>query len=150
FLAGCTTDEDREQLYKLTREIWPNSVISAGSDRESGFAAAFGEADGITVISGTGSAVTGRKNGKMEKAGGRGHLLGDRGGAYVICIESLRAALRTFDLQHEITPLAKNILQALSLKRIEDLIGWTQSADKTSISALAPVFFEAAKRGDPD
>src|SRR6185503_17839530 len=81
FLAGCVTIEDRRHLSQIAKQVWPGAKIRAGSDRESALAAAFGDEDGITVISGTGSAVTGRKGDRIEKAGGRGHLLGDRGGA---------------------------------------------------------------------
>jgi N-acetylmuramic acid 6-phosphate etherase len=148
FLAGCVSQQDRNSLRKLAKEIWPNAYIVAGSDRESAMVAAFDDQDGITVISGTGSAVTGRKGGKIEKAGGRGHLLGDRGGAYVICIEGLRLALRTYDLEHRTSPLAQNILRDLALSNMEELINWVQAADKKAISRLSPVLFAAAINGD--
>lgn len=150
FLAGCVTEEDRNTVHHIAKSIWDHSEITVGSDRDSALAAAFQDQDGIIVISGTGSAVTGRKNGKFENAGGRGHLLGDRGGGYVICMEGLRLALRTYDLEHRVTPLASELLRALMLNRMEDLIAWTQSAEKMSISALLPVMFAAAQNGDPD
>ena len=148
FLAGCVTEEDRHKLHNIAKGIWDHSQIVVGSDRDSALAAAFQDRDGIIVISGTGSAVTGRKNGKIENAGGRGHLLGDRGGGYVICMEGLRLVLRTYDLEHRVTPLASELLRALILNRMEDLIAWTQSAEKMSISALLPVMFAAAQNGD--
>jgi N-acetylmuramic acid 6-phosphate etherase len=150
FLAGCVTQQDRKHLSSLAGEIWPAANIQAGSDRESAMAAAFGDQDGITVISGTGSAVTGRKEGRIEKAGGRGHLLGDRGGAYVISIEGLRLALRAYDLEHRSSPLAQNILRDLALSDMEDLINWVQGADKAAISSLAPVLFATAIDGDQE
>lgn len=150
FLAGCVTEEDRARLRSIAERVWPHNQIVVGSDRDSGLAAAFQNRDGIIVISGTGSAVTGRKNGKVENAGGRGHLLGDRGGGYVICMEGLRLVLRTYDLEHRITPLARELLRALMLNRMEDLIAWTQSAEKMSISALLPVMFAAAQHGDQE
>ncbi|MCI0603195.1 N-acetylmuramic acid 6-phosphate etherase [bacterium] len=148
FLAGCVNQQDRNYLLRLANESWPAAAIQAGSDRDSGLAAAFGSEDGITVISGTGSAVTGRRDGRIEKAAGRGHLLGDRGGAYVICMEGLRLALRTYDLEHRTSMLAQQIMRDLALTQMEDLINWVQAADKTSISRLAPVMFEAALNGD--
>lgn len=148
YLAGCVTEEDRHSLLKLCRKVWPNTQITAGSDRDSSLAAAFGNGDGIAVISGTGSAVTGRKGSRIEKAGGRGHLLGDKGGAYFICLEGLRLALRQYDLEHRTILLAENILRALALNHMEELINWSQSADKFSISSLAPVLFETAQQGD--
>jgi N-acetylmuramic acid 6-phosphate etherase len=150
FLAGCVTEADRQKLKGLAAQVWPQAHLVVGSDRESGFAAAFGNGDGIAVMSGTGSAVTGRKNGRIENAGGRGHLLGDRGGGYMICMEGLRLALRTYDLEHRITDLAKNILRGLMLNRMEDLIAWTQGADKMGISGLSPVMFAAAENGDQE
>jgi N-acetylmuramic acid 6-phosphate etherase len=150
FLAGCVTEEDRSKLHNIAKSIWDHGEIVVGSDRDSALAAAFKDENGIIVISGTGSAVTGRMNGQIENAGGRGHLLGDRGGGYVICMEGLRLALRTYDLEHRVTPLASELLRALMLNRMEDLIAWTQSAEKMSISALLPVMFAAAQNGDRD
>src|SRR2546423_2085448 len=55
FLAGCGTAADRAELTKLCAEVWPRAAIVTGSDRDSGFAAAFAEGDGITVNAGTGA-----------------------------------------------------------------------------------------------
>lgn len=150
FLAGCKTEADRARLRRLCEEVWPDAKVVVGSDRESGFAAAFGSEDGITVISGSGSAVTGRKGDKSEKAGGSGHLLGDVGSGFTIGIEGLRSVLRVYDLQHIVTRSAQVILQALMLNRMEDLIEWTQSADKMAVARLSPVVFTAAQHGNRD
>jgi len=150
FLAGCISESDRTKLRGICEDIWPQTEIAVGADRESGFAAAFGDKDGIAVIGGTGSAVTGRKDEKIENAGGRGHLLGDRGGGYIIGIEGLRSVLRVYDLEHVVTRSAQVILQALMLNRMEDLIEWTQSADKMAVARLSPVVFAAAQHGNRD
>src|SRR5262245_11946566 len=150
FLAGCKTEDDRSRLRAICEHIWPITKIAAGGGRDSGFAAAFGDKDGIAVISGSGSAVTGRKDGKIEKAGGSGHLLGDGGGGYTLAIEALRQVLRTYDLAHTITRSAQEILRALMLNRMEDLIEWTQSADKMAVASLSPVVFTAAELGSKE
>ena len=150
FLAGCKTEDDRASLRAICESIWPNGKVAVGSDRDSGFAAAFGDKDGIAVISGSGSAVTGRKGGKVEKAGGSGHLLGDGGGGYTLALEALRQVLRTYDLAHTVTRSAQEILRALMLNRMEDLIEWTQSADKTAVASLSPVVFTAAELGSKE
>ncbi|PYS89724.1 MAG: N-acetylglucosamine kinase [Acidobacteria bacterium] len=147
FLAGCKTIDDRAQLKTICESVWAKAKIAVGSDRDSGFAAAFADGDGIAVISGSGSAVTGRKNGKVERAGGSGHILGDGGGGYTLAIEALRQVLRTYDLAHTVTRSAQEILRALMLNRMEDLIEWTQHADKTAVAALSPVVFTAAELG---
>jgi len=150
FLAGCKTEADRAGLRRICETVWPNAQIAVGSDRDSGFAAAFGDNDGITVISGSGSAVTGRKNGKIEKAGGSGHLLGDVGSGFTISIEGLRSVLRVYDLEHKVTRSAQVILQSLMLNRMEDLIEWVQNADKMAVARLSPVVFTAAQNGNRD
>ena len=42
FLAGCSTDEDRQSLTRICTSVWPNAKVVTGSDRDSGFAAALG------------------------------------------------------------------------------------------------------------
>ena len=96
FLAGCVTDEDKALLARLCNETWPGARIVTGSDRESGMAAALGNADGIVVNAGSGSSVTGRRDGRLEKAGGWGHILGDAGGAYFLVVQALRLILREY------------------------------------------------------
>jgi N-acetylmuramic acid 6-phosphate etherase len=150
YLAGCKTEQDRARLRTICETVWPSSKISVGSDRDSGFAAAFADRDGIAVISGSGSAITGRKNGRIEKAGGGGHVLGDGGGGYTLAIEALRQVLRTYDLAHTVTRSAQEILRALMLNRMEDLIEWTQHADKTAVAGLSPVVFTAAELGSAE
>src|SRR5438270_9054543 len=75
FLAGCGREEDRTRLIKIARKIWPEAHIIGGSDRDGGVAACLHERDGIVVNAGTGSSVTGRRGGRIEKAGGWGHIL---------------------------------------------------------------------------
>ena len=148
FLAGCVTDEDRQSLSRLCAEIWPSAKIVVGNDRDSGVAAALGNADGIVVNAGSGSSVTGRRSGKIEKAGGWGHILGDAGGGYFLVIQALRLILREYDLHRGEVQFTAKILHALSLNNLDELVRWAQTADKMEIALLAPVVFEAAANGD--
>ena len=144
FLAGCATERDRADLHKLATTIWPGARIRAGSDRESGFAAAFGKGDGIAVIAGTGSAVTARKNGVEDRAGGWGHLLGDTGGGYDLAIHALRQILFDFDTSQRLSPLASDVLRTLGLNTLRDLTGWVHSAQKSDLARLTPLVFAHA------
>ncbi|HEY0369125.1 MAG TPA: N-acetylmuramic acid 6-phosphate etherase [Chthoniobacterales bacterium] len=147
FLAGCVDPDDRSRLRTLVEHCWPRARVSVGSDRESGFAVAFGERDGITVIAGTGSAVTGRSAGRIEKAGGWGQLLGDKGGGYNLSVQALRRVLSDYDIEHRVDALGQAVLRALCLNRLEDLVAWASIANKMSVAMLAPVVFEAAANG---
>jgi len=148
FLAGCVTDQDRQALAALCRETWPDAKILTGSDRDSGLAAGLGHSDGIVVNAGSGSSVTGRRDTRLEKAGGWGHILGDAGGAYFLVVQALRLILREYDLHRGEMQFTAKVLQALSLNNLDELVRWAQTADKMEIALLAPVVFEAAAKGD--
>jgi len=130
--------------------VWPQAEIVVGGDRESGFAAAFGGADGVAVIAGTGSAITGRRSGRYEKAGGWGQLLGDIGSGYHLAVQALRHVLWTYDLTRRVNQPGENILSALALNRLEELVSWAEEADKMAVAKLAPVVFQAAAKGDEE
>lgn len=144
FLAGCATEKDRATLQALASSIWPEAAVVAGSDRESAFSAAFGSGNGISVIAGTGSAVTGRNGGMEDRAGGWGHLLGDSGGGYDLAIHALRNVLFAFDTARQITPFGQAVLRTLGLNSLRDLTLWTQAAQKNDLARLTPLVFEHA------
>ena len=150
YLAGCANDDDRVRLRRIAESAWPQARVSVGSDRDSGLATAFRDGDGIVVIAGTGAAVHGRKGERIEKAGGWGQLLGDRGGGYDLARLGLRRVLTRFDMNQQITPLAEEILRTLGLNRLPDLVGWAMQADKMSVARLAPCIFHAARHGEPE
>jgi N-acetylmuramic acid 6-phosphate etherase len=150
FLAGCADAADRKRLDGLVQQVWPSAVTAIGGDRESGFATAFGDGDGIAIIAGTGSAVTGRRHGRIDKAGGWGHLLGDTGSGYWLAMSALRYVLSNYDLSRASDLLSQSILRILALNRLEDLVAWVANADKMSVAKLAPVVFQAAKNGHPE
>src|SRR6266436_3848354 len=148
FLAGCGTEEDRQSLALICRDIWPNAKIVTGSDRDSGLAAALDHGDGIVVNAGSGSSVTGRRGDRIKRAGGWGHILGDAGGGYFLSIHALRLVLREHDLGRSEMDFTAKILRVLSLNNLDELVRWVQTADKMELAMLAPVVFEAATAGD--
>src|SRR5437588_1841150 len=148
FLAGCGTEEDRQSLTRICAEIWPQAKIVVGSDRDSGLAAALGGGDGIVVNAGSGSSVTGRRDKRIENAGGWGHILGDAGGGYFLSVQALRLILREYDLHRGEVQFATKVLRALSLNNLDDLVRWAQTADKMEVAMLTPVVFEAGAGGD--
>ena len=148
FLAGCGTHEDRQTLIRLCGEIWPQAKVVVGSDRDSGLAAALGSGDGIVVNAGSGSSITGRRDKRIENAGGWGHILGDVGGGYYLSLQALRLILREYDLHRGEVQFTSRVLRALSLNSLDELVRWAQTADKMEVAMLAPVVFEAAAGGD--
>lgn len=148
FLAACATADDQRRLERLVREAWPEAQIVVGSDRDSALATAFQDEDGIVVIGGTGAAVHGRRGERIGKAGGWGHVVGDRGGGYDVARQALREVLTRFDLEQRLSPLAERILRELALNSLHELAAWAMSADKMSVARLAPAVFAAARQGE--
>lgn len=148
FLAGCGTEEDRHSLTRLCAEVWPQAKVVVGSDRDSGLAAALGHGDGIVVNAGSGSSITGRRDKRIENAGGWGHILGDAGGGYFLSLQALRLILREYDLRRGEVQFTTKVLRALSLNNLDELVRWAQTADKMEVAMLTPVVFEAAAGGD--
>ena len=148
FLAGCVTAEDRQELHRTCSAIWPAARLVVGSDRDSGLAAGLADRDGVVANAGTGASVTGRRGDQIEKAGGWGHILGDTGGGYFVSLQALRLILREYDLRRGEVHFAGKILSALSLKTLDDLVRWAQTAEKMEIAKLSPVVFETAVAGD--
>lgn len=150
YLAGCATEADRARLQALACARWPAAQLAIGSDRDSAMATVFGHEDGIVVIAGTGAAVHGRLAGRIERAGGWGQLLGDRGSGYHLAMQGLRLVLSHYDLTGEVSPLAQTVLRLLALNRLQDLVDWVQQADKMSVARLAPAIFECARAGSAE
>jgi N-acetylmuramic acid 6-phosphate etherase len=148
FLAGCAPGEDQQLLSRICKEIWPTAKIIVGNDRDSGLAASLGHGDGIVVTAGSGSSVTGRRDQRIEKAGGWGHILGDAGGGYFLAVQALRLILREYDLHRGEVQFTAKVLHALSLNNLDELVRWAQTADKMEIALLTPVVFQAAANGD--
>src|SRR2546430_15614581 len=130
FLAGCGTEEDRQSLTRLCAEVWPQAKVVVGSDRDSGLAAALGHGDGIVVNAGSGSSITGRRDKRIENAGGWGHILGDAGGGYFLRLQAVRLILRGYDLHRGEVQFTTQILPALSLTNLAQLVRWGQTADQ--------------------
>jgi N-acetylmuramic acid 6-phosphate etherase len=148
FLAGCGTEEDRQSLTRLCADVWPQAKVVVGSDRDSGLAAALGHGDGIVVNAGSGSSITGRRDKRIENAGGWGHILGDAGGGYFLSLQALRLILREYDLHRGEVQFTTGVLRALLLNNLDELVRWAQTADKMEVAMLTPVVFEAAAGGD--
>lgn len=148
-LAGAGRAELRDAVRtELAREHIARRV-DVITDAEAALADAFDDAPGILLIAGTGSIAWGRaEDGRLERCGGWGALLGDEGSGYALGVEALRACVRAADGRAPATRLGSALLDALSLRRPEELIGWSAAAGKHDIAALAPIVLRTAEHGD--
>jgi N-acetylmuramic acid 6-phosphate etherase len=153
-MAGLHDETERVRLRTVAGLAWPRIPCWAGNDLETALAAATegcpaGQAAQVIVISGTGSCCYGRApSGATAKAGGWGHVLGDRGSGYDISLRTLRAVMQEFDASGRWPRLGRVVLRSLLLNTPSELVSWAQNTSKTELAALTREIFVAAKQGD--
>jgi len=110
---------------------------------------ALGGRPGLAFIAGTGSICYGRAaDGREERCGGWGHLIGDEGSAYALGRAALSAVARAWDGWGEETALTALIRDELDLSTRQELISYVYGGDKTRVASLAPLVERAADQGD--
>jgi N-acetylglucosamine kinase-like BadF-type ATPase len=84
------------------------------------------------------------------RAGGWGYLFGDEGSGYSLGIAALRAAVQAADGRIPPTSLQEDVLFALGLRQVEELVAalYQRNPTREIIARLASVVFTAAEKGD--
>lgn len=152
-LAGFDRPDDRSTLEGWI-EAWADQFVLV-NDAELVIAAGTPDGWGVALISGTGSICVGRTpSGRLARAGGWGHLIGDEGSAYRVAIEGLRLVAQRAD-GREVSPtetdsLVAGMCRAFGVDGPEAIVSriYDGTWDRARIAALAPLVTEAARRGD--
>jgi N-acetylglucosamine kinase-like BadF-type ATPase len=121
------------------------------NDMVCGWAGSLGLADGINVISGTGSMTYGQRAGRSARVGGWGELFGDEGSGYWIAVRGLQAFSRMSDGRLPAGPLLDLLRRHLGLDAdldAVDLVLHRWRGSRREIAALSRPVVEAARRGD--
>ncbi len=145
-LAGTDTDAVARHVRAARSEDWlvVNDVVAA-------WATATEARPGVGVISGTGSNVFGVGfDGRVWRAGGWGHQLGDEGSGYWFGVESIKAALRDREASGPETALSGAAVELFGVASVEALAAlvYAKPLSKGEIAAFA---IETAKlAGDGD
>jgi glucosamine kinase len=148
-LAGAGREPERRGLEVALQLNAPARRVIVITDAEAALYDAFGSGPGILLIAGTGSIAWGRAHdGRVARCGGWGHILGDEGSGYSIGLAALRASVRAHDGRSETTLLLEAILRHTGVSGPEALVGWSASATKGKIGALAPLVTRAAEQDD--
>lgn len=151
-MAGARSDADKERLHRAAARLWPTVPCVATNDLDTALAASPARTPPgprVLVLAGTGSCCFGRApDGRTAKVGGRGHVIGDRGGACDIGLRGLRAVMADLDHHGKMGPLGVAMLNALTFNEAEQLIPWSVHAGKTEIAGLAINVFATAAQGD--
>ncbi|MDI9497057.1 MAG: BadF/BadG/BcrA/BcrD ATPase family protein [Bacillota bacterium] len=153
--AGVTTPGVSGALRAILLELGcPAPVVIAG-DHEAALCGAFGDDPGILLIAGTGSVAYGQsRDGRLCRAGGYGHLIGDGGSAFAIGRALLAAYVQSVDGSRPRTPLLTALAAQLGdtpdavMARLMQL-AYRQPFDKAPIAQLARLLDPALAADDP-
>lgn len=142
---------DIPALDAAPHEVLGHDRYACGNDMICGWAGSLGGADGINVISGTGSMTYGERAGQGVRVGGWGELFGDEGSAYWIAIKGLNAFSRMSDGRTPDGPLYGMLREHLDLPSDLDLVDVVLNrwqGGRSEIAALSRTVVDAASAGD--
>ncbi|MEO0181815.1 MAG: BadF/BadG/BcrA/BcrD ATPase family protein [candidate division WOR-3 bacterium] len=141
--AGAWTPEERMRLAEAFKRC--GKRIRVISDAEAALIGAFTGKPGIIVIAGTGSVAIGMgKGGKLVRAGGFGHLFGDKGSGFWIAKEAISSALEAIEGLGNMTRLTS----LLEGEPREFVLSLMKTDSVRRVSSLAPKVIQIAEEGD--
>lgn len=129
----------------------PHRRYSCDNDMVCGWAGALAGADGINIVSGTGSIAYGEFAGHNARAGGWGELFSDEGSSYWLAREGLQLFARMSDGRSPRGPLYGHVRRQFSLESDLDLcaaIYGKLAAQRSQFAQLSRLVIAAAKDGD--
>ena len=144
---------DVPDLDAAPREVLGHDRYACDNDMVCGWAGSLGGADGINVISGTGSMTYGERAGASPgvRVGGWGELFGDEGSAYWIAIRGLNAFSRMSDGRLPVGQLHELFREHLDLAGDLDLVDVVLNrwqGGRGEIASLSRTVAGAASAGD--
>ena len=144
---GEIPDVTAEQSVYAARLI--DGPVQVVNDVAVAFTGALGGADGVLILSGTGSMAWARGPAGEVRVGGWGPLIGDEGSAHDLGQAALRLTCQHLDGRAEAAALADAVLAHLGLGPA-DLIGWASGpqATRERVAGVAQVAGLVAEAGD--
>lgn len=149
--AGISNASVKENIMELLRWFrYPKEKAVIVGDGIIGLYGAVGKENGGIIISGTGSIALGKREGKIKRVGGYGHVVDDLGSGYYIGQQILAYVVRSIDGRERSTLLKDSVFKMLGLQTIEDLIGFVhrETTTKKEIAQLSVLIEEAIDFGD--
>lgn len=145
-ISGITAGDYAKRLTQELQRRYPRRTI--GIETDACNLLAMDESADMAVISGTGSVVFLRKDGKLIRLGGWGYLFDRAGSAYDLGREALQTALEEEDFGLPFSCLGNLVRQRLGCTAVWDKIGAVYSGGKPLVASLASAVFDALAQGD--
>ncbi|MCZ4125035.1 N-acetylglucosamine kinase [Streptomyces sp. H39-S7] len=142
---------DVAALDAAPSRILGGSRYRVDNDMICGWAGSLGTADGINVISGTGSMVYGERDGRGVRVGGWSEMFSDEGSAYWIAVRALNAFTRMSDGRLPEGPLAGLLRDRLGLTfdlEVIDVVLNRRQGRRSDVADLSRTVAQAAEQGD--
>ena len=155
FLGLPAYGEDSKLLPALDAapaQALPHRRYRCDNDMVCGWAGALAGAEGINIVSGTGSIAYGELAGRKARAGGWGELFSDEGSSYWLAREGLRLFARMSDGRSPLGPLYEHVRRHFALAHDLDLCGAIYGKDmaqRSHFAQLSQLLTAAAAEGDP-
>ncbi|MCH5198866.1 MAG: hypothetical protein J1E34_08175 [Oscillospiraceae bacterium] len=125
--------------------------ITLDSDVYIGLMSMKAEGTRCMAVCGTGSMAAGiMPDGRILTCGGWGHLLGDEGSGYAICVDAVKAAIAYAEGYGNKTALYRAVLDYFNIRNIWELIDvfYSERFSKSLIAGFAEEFFSCVKTKD--
>ena len=148
--AGMSTEEETEDFRRFFTGEGIRYPLYLCNDALAALAGGTGAAEGIIVVSGTGSIAAGLdKTGKTARAGGLGHLIGDEGSGFRIGLDGIKAAAAALERRGKPTVLTSMLFAHYGVKTVRDLFPFLYTNfDKSQVASFSPCVFQAAQQSD--
>lgn len=148
--AGAGREIERAALHTaLCSALGFDTKLHVTSDAAIALEAVFHGESGLLLNAGSGSIAYARDAaGVVWRVGGLGWQFGDEGSGYALVRSALGVVGRAADGRGPRTALTHRIAEAIGAGTLDDMIRWTQTADRTAVANLAPHVCEAALAGD--
>jgi N-acetylglucosamine kinase-like BadF-type ATPase len=149
--AGISNPEAFNFLKGTIKDTGLTCEMKFVGDHEGALYGALGKADGMVLISGTGSICFGKNlEGRTSRTGGWGHIIDDEGSGYAIGRDILSAAVKSYDRRTPKSMLYDLVLEKIGGKSVEDIIQYTYNTaiGKKDIASFAPLLIEAISQED--
>lgn len=150
-LTGSPESSDEQfELRKMFKEVLGVKNLTLENDVHLGYRAAFGDSSGLFLYAGTGSILIYQGiDGRLNRIGGWGYLLGDEGAGYWIGKEVIRSTLRALEEGRE-SPLSKFVFEAAQGTSWDKIKRFVYSTSREQIAQLAQPLLLAAESGSED
>ncbi|HET7322587.1 MAG TPA: BadF/BadG/BcrA/BcrD ATPase family protein [Longimicrobiaceae bacterium] len=148
-LAGVGSAAEREIVRSSLAASGVAEQVVVRTDGETALEGALGGGAGLLLVAGTGSVAYGRsEDGRVDRCGGWGLVVGDEGSGYAIGRAGLQAVVRAVDGRGPSTGLLPRLLEEMGIPAPEGIPPWAGRAEKSEIAALAVPVLELAASGD--